>query len=379
MKLSLPLFIIIPLFLSCSNEIDIPAPGQQPNVTYETHPEHARYQKALEQYQLTTQSPGSILLVHRANDPLWIGSSGKSNLEYKAEMRTNTLFRTGSITKMFTAVVILKLSERGDLSLEDRLSIHLPEVNGRIPEADKITIRHLLAHLSGIVDPPNESLRYKADIINDPDRMYHTSIDQLLGTYVYGKALHFFPGTNYSYSNTNYWLLGKIAERITQKSLQQVMSDFIFTPLQMNNTYIDRRDDKDVARGYADLYGNGIVMDVSTWDNAEGNGRADGGLISTASDLYTFMHALFKGSLVQPETLGDMKKIQLSSCNSPDCEYGLGLEIWRMDSGLAYGHNGALVGIEANALFYENSDGISVLYRNKGDGSDKRWLNDIMN
>jgi len=333
---------------------------------------------ALDNYRVSTQSPGSLLLIHRPGDELWIGASGKSNLEHNTAMRTNTPFRTGSITKMLMAVVILKLSEQGRLSLEDDLATHLPEVNGKIPRAGEITVRHLLAHLSGIVDPPNESLRYKGDLINDPQHIHNMSIDDLLETYVYGKSLHFIPGSNYSYSNTNYWLLGKIAERLTNQSLHDVMDELIFTPLQMNNTYIDRRNDRNVARGYADLYGNGILLDVSLWDNAEGNGKADGGLISTAGDLYLFMHALFNGSLLYPATLDDMKKIQLPSCNSPECEYGLGLEIWRVKSGLAYGHNGALIGIEANALYYEDTGGITVLYRNKGDGSDKSWLDDLL-
>jgi D-alanyl-D-alanine carboxypeptidase len=73
-----------------------------------------------------------------------------------------------------------------------------------------------------------------------------------------------------------------------------------------------------------------------------------------------------------------MKKIQLATCTSPDCEYGLGLEIWRTNAGIAYGHNGSLAGIEANVLYYENNKGIVVLYKNNGNGSDKSWVDQIM-
>jgi D-alanyl-D-alanine carboxypeptidase len=195
---------------------------------------------------------------------------------------------------------------------------------------------------------------------------------------VYGKDLNFTPGSGYSYSNTNYWLLGEIAEHITGKSLQLLMDEMIFSPLQINSTYIEKRDDRNVARGYADLYGNSVLMDVSLWDRAEADGEADGGLISTAEDLYKFMDGLFGGKLVSSATLQEMKKIQLSTCNTPDCEYGLGLEIWRTDAGIAYGHNGGLVGVEANVLYYENNSSISVLYKNNGNASDKRWLDQIM-
>jgi D-alanyl-D-alanine carboxypeptidase len=366
------------LAFSCANEIVVPLPDEGVNISYTDHPKNNEYQNSLDDYRSTTNSPGSILLVYKPTEDLWIGNSGKSNIEHNRSINTTSQFRTGSVTKMFTAVVILKLVEQGKLSLEDKLAELRPSVKGKIPQAEKITVRYLLAHLSGIIDPPNESLRYQADIINNPTDMYSMSLSETLEKYVYGKDLHFSPGTGYSYSNTNYWLLGDIAERITGKSLQLLMDELIFTPLQLTHTYIERRDDRNVTRGYADLYGNGVLMDVSLWDKAEGDGEADGGLISTAEDLYKFMDGLFSGALVSSGTLQEMKKIQLTTCNTPDCEYGLGLEIWRTDAGIAYGHNGGLVGIEANVLYYESNGGISVLYKNNGNGSDKNWLNQIM-
>ena len=366
------------LAFACSNEIVVPIPDAGENISYANHPKNIEYQKALDDYRNNTNAPGSIMLVYKPTEDRWIGNSGKSNLEYNKSILTISQFRTGSVTKMFTAVVILKLVEQGRLSLEDKLSDLRPSVNGKIPQADKITIRHLLAHLSGITDPPNESLRYQADIINNPIAMYTMSLDETLETYVYGKDLNFTPGSAYSYSNTNYWLLGDIAEAITGKSLQPLMDELIFTPLQLTDTYIEKRDDRNVTRGYADLYSNGVLLDVSVWDKAEGDGEADGGLISTAEDLFKFMDGLFGGKLVSASTLEEMKKIQLPTCDTPYCEYGLGLEIWRTDAGIAYGHNGGLVGIEANVLYYENNGGISVLYKNNGNGSDKSWLDQIM-
>lgn len=370
--------LILSLAFACSNEIVVQIPDASENISYTNHSKHFEYQKALDDYRNNTKSPGSILLVYKPLEDLWIGNSGKSNLEYDNSINTTSQFRTGSVTKMFTAVVALKLVEQGKLSLDDKLADLLPSVKGKIPQADKITIRHLLAHLSGITDPPNESLRYQADIINNPVGMYSMSLSETLEKYVYGKDLNFMPGSSYSYSNTNYWLLGDIAEHITSKSLQLLMEEMIFSPLQLTNTYIEKRDDRNVTRGYADLYGNGVLQDVSIWDKAEGDGEADGGLISTAEDLYKFMDGLFNGQLISTSTLQEMKKIQLPTCNTPYCEYGLGLEIWRTDAGTAYGHNGALVGIEANVLFYENTGGISVLYKNNGNGSDKSWLDQIM-
>ncbi|HNV27599.1 MAG TPA: serine hydrolase domain-containing protein [Cyclobacteriaceae bacterium] len=378
MKKIIILLFSLSLAFACSNEIVVPIPDARENISYANHPKNIEYQKALDDYRDNSNSPGSIMLVYKPTEDVWIGNSGKSNLEHNKSILTTSQFRTGSVTKMFTAVVILKLVEQGRLSLEDKLSDLLPSVNGKIPQAEKITVRHLLAHLSGIIDPPNESLRYQADIINNPIAMYTMTLDETLVTYVYGKDLNFTPGSSYSYSNTNYWLLGTIAEAITGKSLQPLMDELIFTPLQLTNTYIEKRDDRNVTRGYADLYGNRVLLDVSLWDKAEGDGEADGGLISTAEDLFKFMDGLFGGKLISASTLDEMKKIQLPTCNTPYCEYGLGLEIWRTDAGTAYGHNGGLVGIEANVLYYENNGGISVLYKNNGNGSDKSWLDQIM-
>lgn len=378
MKTSSLFFIAAVLAFACTDDIMVPKPEVGENVTYESHPKHSDYVKELSDYKNATASPGSVLLVARPQEALWIGSVGKSNLAHQTPMLTHSQFRTGSVTKMLTAVVVLKLMEQDQLSLEDKLAEHLPSVKGNIPEADKITIRHLLAHLSGIIDPPNESLRYQSGIINNPSAMYASTVEDLLADYVYGKELHFAPGTGYSYSNTNYWLLGMIAERITGRSLQQLMEEMIFDPLQMSHSYLDARDDSQVARGYADLYNNGVLMDVSLWDRAEGDGGAEGGLISNAEDLYKFMTGLFEGKLIAASTLEDMKKIQWPSCDSPYCEYGMGLEIWRTEAGIAYGHNGGLIGIEANVLYFEDSGGITVLYKNNGNGSDKSWLDVLM-
>jgi D-alanyl-D-alanine carboxypeptidase len=319
-----------------------------------------------------------MLLIDKLQEPLWIGATGQANLEYQTNLRTNDLIRTGSVTKMFTAVVIMKLVDQGKFSLESTLAALLPKTSGKIPQASQIKVRHLLAHLSGIVDPPNESLQYQADIINNPTRMYNYSVDDVLKKYVYGKNLHFTPGSAYSYSNTNYWLLGEIAEAATGKTMQQLMEEIIFTPLQLEHTWLEKRDDRSVVRGYVDLYGNGVLFDVSQWDRAEGNGTADGGLISTADELKKFMRGLFTGQLVSLESVEQMKTIQLPDCNSVECEYGLGLEVWRTGAGTAYGHNGALVGIELNVLWYEDNGAISVLYKNNGNFSDKSWLDELI-
>lgn len=359
---------------ACEKDIFIPQPDVIDDVSYANHPKHQQYLEQLESYRKNTGSPGAILLIQRQGEPLWVGAVGKSNLEHQTDMRTNTPFRVGSITKMFVAAAVLRFVEQGRLSLDDQLGARLPKVVGKIPQSDKITIRHLLSHLSGIVDPPNESKRYQLELVDNPERMDDKSIDQLLEDYVYGKPLHFQPGTAYSYSNTNFWLLGQIIESVDGKTVQQVLDELIFTPLNLKHTYLEQRDDRNVARGYADIYGDGNLLDVSRWDRADTDGKADGGIISTATDLMTFMSALMQGQIISPASVELMKQVQLPGCDNIFCEYGLGIELWRFGSEIGFGHNGGSVGIEANIIYMPETGNLTVIYKNNGNGSDKSFL-----
>jgi D-alanyl-D-alanine carboxypeptidase len=372
------MLIAAALVVSCK-KLPINNPDTIQDVSYSNHPKHALYQTSLENYKKSTNSPGSIMLVKRNNENLWTGSIGFSNLEYKTPMRTNQQFRTGSITKMFTAVIILQLVNEGKLTLESKLSSYIPSLSKYVHNNSAITIRHMLAHLSGVFDPSNESLQYQSDILNHPLQMMAMSIEAKMKKYVDGKKLKFQPGSSYSYSNTNYCLLGAIAEELTGKKLETLFRERIYTPVEMSNTYLEVRDDKNVARSYADLYSNGQLIDVTIFDRAEGDAEADGGLISTAEDLYKFMTALFTGKLLPVEMVTEVKRKQLSSCNSTECEYGLGLEIWRTKAGIAYGHNGVLLGNEATVLFYPDKNAVTVLYKNNGNGSAKEFIEELVN
>ncbi|MBY0537101.1 MAG: beta-lactamase family protein [Chitinophagaceae bacterium] len=369
--------LIALLAISCKKENSI-KPDPIADVDYNDHPKQTQYQAALHTYKVQTSSPGSILLVSRENERLWIGSDGFSNLEYNTVMRKNHQFRAASITKMFTSVVIMQFVQEGKLSLDAKLSSFVPNLSKYIDNSSAITIRHLLANLSGIPDPVNESIEYQTDILNHPEEMAKLSVEAKIKKYLSGKPLKFSPGSEYSYSNTNFLLLGAIAEELGGKTLNALFNERIYTPLGLKNTYLEIRDDKNVSRSYADIFQNGQVMDVTLFDKAEGDAEADGGLITTAEDLFLFMKGLFNGQLVSPLLVNEMKRKQLSSCNSTECEYGLGIEIWRTGAGIAYGHNGSLLGVEANTLFYPDKNAIIVLYKNNGNGSDKEFLSELV-
>lgn len=373
------IFFFICLALGCVKEYEIPEPVIIPGEDFSGHPKNEIYSTSLHQIRIESNAPGMILLIKRNGEDLWIGSDGEANLEYHTPMQVNTPFRTASLTKTFTAVIILKLAEEGRLSLADHLQTFLPELKGQIPASERISIRHLLAHQSGIFDPSNQSTRFQLDLINDPGHMEAMSIPQLLEEYVFGRSLLFEPGTSYSYGNVNYWLLGMIIEKLEEKSLSQVMNERIIEPLDLHHTEFNRNPGPELSREYADLTRSGSIMDVTWYDAAESRDRASSGLISTVHDLYLFMQHLVEGKLISSSSLQDLIRIQLNDCQDPDCEYGLGVTIWRTAAGDAWGNNGSLLGVESNMLYFPEKGDFLVMFRNNGNGSKKDRLWDLLN
>lgn len=374
------LLLVSTSMLTCE-QLDVPHGQLQPcaPTAFESHPNNELYMTELTHYRQDTGSPGSLMLIQKAGEALWIGAVGKANLESQANLRVCDPFRTASITKLFVSVAILKLQERNQLQIDEPLDKLLPDLKGRIPQANQITVKHLLSHTSGIVDPANEDPNYQLAIVNNPQEHFALTTDQLLSRYVYGKPLRFAPGTRYSYSNTGFLLLGQIIERQTGQQLQDVLDEWIFRPLRLNNTYLEARDDRNVVRGYKDVYGNGRMFDVSQWDRADSDGQADGGIISTAADLAVFMDALFTGKLLTESSLKQMlAPVLLPTCPNGDCEYGLGIEHWKTAAGLAYGHNGTSAGVEINLLYFPQNKSVFLLFKNRGNGSDKSLLDRLM-
>ncbi len=186
------LSLILITTVSCK-KLPISQPDVIADISYSNHPKHSTYQAALENYKRNTAAPGSIMLIKRDGENLWIGATGSANLEYQTAMRTNHQFRTGSITKVFTAVIVLQLVHEGKLTLDSKLSNYIPSLVKYVDNSSSITIRHLLSHQSGIVDPSNESLGYQSDILNHPQQMAVMTVEEKMKKYVNGKKLKFQP------------------------------------------------------------------------------------------------------------------------------------------------------------------------------------------
>ena len=220
------------------------------------------------------------------------GASGFANLADETPMPSDGAFRIGSITKMFTATVIMQLVEDDVLTLDDTLAQWLPEVADQLPYGEEITVYQLLSHTSGIFSVV-EHESYYADIFAEIEVDEETGVVTLdcvqrdpndtLARYVYGEDALFEPGTSWYYSNTNYTLLGMIIEAAMEIPLVEAYRANIYEPLGLESTYMDCYEDAvvDVVHGYTGF--GDTLSDVT--ELHESVGWSAGGMVSTASDL----------------------------------------------------------------------------------------------
>jgi CubicO group peptidase (beta-lactamase class C family) len=252
----------------------------------------------------------AILAISTGNGKFkWSGAAGIANKEKSIPTVAETPFFIASITKMFTATIIMKLYEEKKISLDDIIGKFLPEtlVKGihiykGVDHTDSITIRHLLSHTSGIGDyyleKPKGGKSFFDIILENPEETY--TVDQTIAIARDTLKSNFIPGQKAKYSDTNYQLLGKIIESVTGKKLHQIYHEFIFSPLNLKNTWLYKRSDpiNEINMPVAEFYYNDKIISEnrpfeSSW--------ADGGLISTTDDCLTFLHALNTGKIINKE------------------------------------------------------------------------------
>jgi D-alanyl-D-alanine carboxypeptidase len=295
------------------------------------------------------------------------GAGGVANVADATPMPPDGAFRIGSVTKMVTAAVVMRLAEEGVLTLDDPLAQWLPDVAAQLPHGDRITLRHLLSHTSGVANVV-EHEAYYADIFgamtvdeatgNASLACVERDPQDTLARYVYGQDAQFEPGTQWRYSNTNYTLLGMIIEAATGTPLAEAYRTFIYEPLGMTSTFLDCYEEPlvDVVHGYT---GSGAEMADIT-ELHESVGWAAGGLVSTASDLIAFARGVFGGTL-----FSDPASLAAMTTRAPGGNYGLGVAL---QDGLM-GHAGYIAGFRSDLEYAPELDTVVVTLFNH-DGAD---------
>ncbi|WP_078893318.1 serine hydrolase domain-containing protein [Streptomyces sp. NRRL F-2580] len=356
------------------------APAQASSGPAPTPPGHEATRRAMDA-DVEAGIPG-ITAQARDADGVWKATSGVGDLTTGTPRGTGDRFRVGSITKTFVATVLLQMEAEGTLRLEDTVEHHLPGlVRGNGNDGDKITVRHLLGHTSGLFD-------YLAD-------------EEYLDTYMRGRgylqhrydtlpprkhvrvalshAPLFDPGAGFSYSNTNYILAALIIERAGGRTYETEVRDRIIKPLGLKATsnpgdsiHIPRPS----SRSYSKLFASAPerIDDVTEMNGSQG--WADGDIISTTGDLNRFYNALLRGELLPPKQLQAMKTT-VSMPEQPDLAYGLGLTRFRTGCGTTlWGHGGGMVG--STSLAVTTEDGRHQLALNRNGDWNAANLRDIM-
>lgn len=323
------------------------------------HPLAIRLQAALEG-AVDDGVPGVVMAI-RDRDGIWEGAAGFVDLGRAEPMQSCHRTRIASVTKTFIATAIMALAEDGRLDLDAPISTVLPDRTRQLPNADRITTRQLMQHTSGVynfIDVP-----LVLDLFNRPSDTWTV---QECYQHALDNDAEFEPGEDWSYSNTNYLLLGWILEAVTGVSQEQVLAERFFEPLAMHDTFyaVDGFDFGGVAHGYFDLMGDGALVDsTSTYANLCVG--ADGGMVSSARDLLTFYDHLFVvGDVVSTDTLAAMM---------PDVEtdeedfplYGAGLEAWGPPGRTrGIGHGGHEFGYRTFAYYFPDADVTFVVWFN---------------
>jgi CubicO group peptidase (beta-lactamase class C family) len=281
---------------------------------------------------------GSVLIAHKGQILLSKGY-GFQNAKEKILNNPKGVFQIYSITKTFTSTVILKLIEVNRLSLTDKLSKFYPDY----PNGDRITIEHLLTHTSGIYDYTRG---------NDLQDQSENSFVEFERT----KPLDFPAGTDWSYSNSGYYFLGYIIEKITGVGFEQAVANYIFNPLKMENSGFAfkyfKSDNK--AIGYEKLTSR--IQKESIVYEPPGPFAA-GGIYSTVEDLYKYYQGLKEFKILKNESI---EKAYSSYKN----DYGYGWITLSMFDKKTVGHSGAGAGFRSNFVQIPEEDICIILLSN---------------
>ncbi len=292
------------------------------------------------------------LAVFRGSDAIFVKGYGAADREQNPPVDGRTVYRIGSVTKQFTAAAILQQVERGRLALDSAISEYLPEYAP--PGEPTITLRQLLNHTSGIptyTEPPvalefaGRALLSHADVLSALD----------------GEPLNFAPGSRYEYSNSNYYLLGVILERVTGQSYAAYVREHLTEPVGLAETTYCGAGATSPVQGYTaagkELHiAPRLQMD---WPYAAG------ALCSTVTDLAAWNHALSHGQVIAPALYQRMVSPSRLR-DGREIAYGMGLRIDTLAGHPRIWHSGEMSGYTATLSQYPQDSLTLVILTNRG-------------
>jgi CubicO group peptidase (beta-lactamase class C family) len=312
-----------------------------------------------------TDVPGCVLGIIKEGKLIYDKGYGMANMEYDIPNSATSVFRIGSTSKQFTAASIVLLAEKEKLSLDDNLKSLFPD----FPEyAEKITIRHLLNHTSGIRD--YLQISYLKGLGDDD---YYTD-DNVMKWLINQTDLNFAPGEEYLYSNSGYWLLGQIVKKVAGMNMAEFAKKEIFEPLEMNNTHFHNDHTqivKNRASGYVPDNNETYKISMTTLDMI-----GDGGVFTTMNDIKKWDDAYYESNVLSREFWSVMTQQGVLN-NGEVIDYASGLMISKYKGLKTVRHGGAFVGFRAEILRFPEQKLSIAIFANRGDANPSRMANQV--
>ncbi|OYD92796.1 hypothetical protein CDG77_13635 [Nostoc sp. 'Peltigera membranacea cyanobiont' 213] len=319
----------------------------------------SQLQTLLNEIVVEEKIPGAVMYISTPKGS-WVGASGVNSLSTKTRMKTTDGFSIASMSKTFMAVVVLKLVEQGKIRLDGAIATYLPrDITPHIVNSDKITVRQLLNHTSGVAEYLDTKEFIQATAKRSRSQPW-TAREAI--PYMYQEEPKANPGEKFIYTDCNYILLELIVENITRGTLAQAIRSQILKPLGLKHTFTELREPTigEVATGYSDRNKDGKLDSYA--DVNDGNGLGDGGLVSTAEDLAKFAKALFvKKSLLSSKMMKEMLKFK---DNGESYSYGLGVERFSSPMEKAIGHSGIAYGFTTLLAYLPNQNTTIIVLLN---------------
>lgn len=283
---------------------------------------------------------------------------GKGSLETGQAPPLDGEVRIGSNTKTFVAVVVMQMVQEGKVGLDEPIETYLPGlIKGEGIDASRITVRQLLQHTSGL--PEHTDYYFSSNAAALENIQHYIPARDLLDVAL-SKPAAFEPGTQWSYSNTNYIVLGMLIERVSQRPVGEQIDQRIIKRLGLSHTYFPGNGEKKIRGSHPQGYhinGEGKLEDVTEMDASLP--WTAGAMVSTPSELNTFFQAVFDGRLLTQTSIDEMKKGV--DTGSGGMVYGLGLFGTPLScGGTSWGHGGGIFGYETHNAVGPDGTAVTV-------------------
>jgi D-alanyl-D-alanine carboxypeptidase len=282
---------------------------------------------------------GASIAVYSESEGWWTTASGYADVKNKIAMTTQHLQYLQSVSKMYLAVEMLQLKEQGKIDFDEPITKYLTKAQSKyITEANKVTVRMLLNHTSGIPEY-NDNPDFLSQVMLHPlDNFTTTDILKAIE----GRPLQSTPGSKYRYVNTNYRLLALIADAITGDHAAYIKKH-IFEPLNLKNSFygndFNYLKKLNLPLSYWDLFNAEVPVDITPLQQMTVVcSKGDDGIVCTTTNAVTFLKSLFEGKLLKPESVKEMMAF-VKDENGRE-RYGMGMICFDLGGQQGYGHGG---------------------------------------